>query len=209
MKKIMKWMLTLVLATATLGIAQAQSQLEQDLANLRSWMQRRSSQADSTIRNEWPNVKQEYKSLTQSLNRNSQNLSEESREEYNDIKQRYKSWEERNESVSVDLNGKELERWEKELAGTANISRMKPAKMRDAYIRLLEKTRSQRRNWSLRDWEYAEFVLGELNSRKAEVQSQLSNSDKIKIAALQVEFTSLKRSREAKDAYENMRESKR
>ncbi|RDV13382.1 hypothetical protein DXT99_19505 [Pontibacter diazotrophicus] len=209
MKNVMKWMLTLLFATATLGAAQAQSKVEQDLDELRAWMQRRSGQADSTLRKEWPSVKQEFKSLTSGLNRNTQSLSEESRAEYNDIKQRYESWEERNESTAVDLEGKELERWERELTGTTNINRIKPAKMRDAYARLLEKTRGQRRNWSLRDWEYADFVLGELNSRKAEVLHQLSNGDKIKIAALQVEFASLKRSREAKDAYEHMIESKR
>lgn len=205
----MKWMLTLVLATVTLGAVQAQSQVEQDLAELRTWMQRRSSQTDSTIRKEWPSVKQEFKSLTSSLNRNTQGLSDESREEYNDIKQRYEGWEKRNESTPVDLEGKELERWERELTGTANINRIKPAKLRGAYARLLENTRERRRNWSLRDWEYAEFVLGELNSRKAEVLNQLSSGEKIKIAALQVEFASLKRSREAKDAYEHMIESNR
>ncbi|MFD3000732.1 hypothetical protein ACFS7Z_10200 [Pontibacter toksunensis] len=209
MKKVMKWMLTLVLVTATLGGAQAQSQLEKDLADLRAWMQRRSSQADSTIRKEWPTVKQEFKSLTAGLNRDSQNLSEESREEYNDIKQRYEGWEERNESTSVDLSGKELERWERKLTGTTNISRLKPAKLRDAYVQHLEVTREQRRNWSLRDWEYAEFVIGELNTRKAEVFDQLSSGDKIKIAALQLEFASLKKSREVKDAYEQRRESNR
>lgn len=209
MKKVLKWMLALVLATATLGGAQAQTQVEKDLADLRAWMQRRSSQADSTIRKEWPTVKQEFKSLSASLNRNSQNLSEESKEEYNDIKQRYEGWEARNESASVNFSGKELERWERELTGTTNISRLKPAKLRDAYVRLLEKTREQRRNWSLRDWEYADFVIAELNSRKAEVLNQLSSGDKIKIAALQVEFASLKRSREVKDAYEQRRESNR
>jgi hypothetical protein len=207
MRKGVKWLLALVMATATLGNVQAQSQLEQDLADLRAWMQRRSSQADSTISKEWPTVKQEFKKLTYSLNRNSQKLSDDSRKEYNGMKQRYSEWEERHESEAVDLDGKELERWEREMTGTTNIRRMKPAKMYDAYANLLAYTREQRRNWSLRDWEYAEFVLGELNSRKAEVQQDLTNSDKIRIAALQVEFASLKKSREAKDAYEHMRET--
>ena len=209
MKKTMKWVLVLALTVATLGGAQAQSQIEQDLADLRAWMQRRSGQADSTIRKEWPSVKQEFKQLTSGLNRNSQNLSEESREEYDAIKQRYKGWEDRNDGTFVDLDGKELERWERELTGTTKIKRVKAAKIRDVYVRLLERTREQRRNWSPRDWEYAEFVFGELNSRKAELQSQLSSGDKIKIAALQVEFTSLKKSREVKDAYEQRRESNR
>jgi hypothetical protein len=205
----MKWLLALVMATATLGNVQAQSQLEQDLADLRAWMQRRSSQADSTIKQEWPTVKQEFKELTYSLNRNTQKLSEDSRKEYNGMKQRYSEWEERHESETVDLDGKELERWEREMTGTTKINRMKPAKMYDAYANLLAYTREQRRSWSLRDWEYAEFVLGELNSRKAEVQQDLTNSDKIRIAALQVEFASLKKSREAKDAYQHMRENNR
>lgn len=207
MKKMMKWALALVLATIAWGGAQAQSQVEQDLADLRAWMQRRSAQADSTIRNEWPNVKQEYKELTYGLNRNTQELSESSRKEYNTMKQRYGEWEERHEAESVNLDGEELERWERQLTGTTNISRLKPARMFDTYTQLLEKTRAQRREWSLRDWEYAEFVFGELNSRKAEVLEQLTNSDKIRIAALQVEFASLKKGREARDAYEHMRES--
>ncbi len=199
----------LVLSAVAFGNVQAQSQVEQDLAEFRAWMQRRSSQADSTIRQEWPNVKQEYRELTYGLNRNSQKLSESSRKEYASMKQDYKAWEVRNESESVDLDRDELERWEKQLAGTTHIGRLKPFKMRDAYVQTLEQTRERRREWSLRDWEYAEFVFGELNSRRAELQDQLSSGDKIKIAALQVEFASLKKGREARDAYDSMRENNR
>lgn len=209
MKNMKQWLLAVVLTLVAMGGAQAQSKLEQDLAEFRAWMQRRSGQADSTIRKEWPSVKQEYKDLTYSLNQNSQKLSAESRQEYDGMKLRYKEWEVRNESEAVDLNGKELERWERQLTGTTHIGRMKASRLRDAYVQLLEYTRQQRRNWSLRDWEYAEFVFGELNSRKAELLSQLNSGDKIKIAALQVEFASLKKSREAKDAYEHMRETNR
>ena len=206
MKKMMKRALVLVLATVAWGGVQAQSKVERELADLRAWMQRRSAQADSTIRKEWPTVKQEYKELTYGLNRDTEELSESSRKEYNTMKQRYGEWEERHEAESVNLDGEELERWERQLTGTTNISRLKPARMFDTYTQLLEKTRAQRREWSLRDWEYAEFVFGELNSRKAEVLDQLTNSDKIRIAALQVEFASLKKGREARDAYEHMRE---
>ncbi|WP_161888450.1 DUF6565 domain-containing protein [Pontibacter russatus] len=207
MKKMMKRALVLVLATVAWGGVQAQSKVERELADLRAWMQRRSAQADSTIRREWPTVKQEYKELTYGLNRDAEELSESSRKEYNTMKQRFGEWEERHEAESVSLDGEELERWERQLTGTTNISRLKPARMFDTYTQLLEKTRAQRREWSLRDWEYAEFVFGELNSRKAEVLDQLTNSDKIRIAALQVEFASLKKGREARDAYEHMRES--
>ncbi|MCJ8167237.1 hypothetical protein MKJ04_20520 [Pontibacter sp. E15-1] len=209
MDKLIRWILVLLLAAVTVEGAQAQTKVEQDLAELRTWMQRRSAQADSTIRQEWPNVKQEYRELTYGLNQNSQKLSESSRKEYDEMKHRYKGWEERNESEAVDLDGEELERWERQLAGTTHISRLKPVKMRDAYVQLLEQTRERRREWSLRDWEYAEFVYGELNNRRNELQDQLSSGDKIKIAALQVEFASLKKGREAREAYETMREKNR
>lgn len=188
--------------------AQSQSQLEKDLAELRSWMRTRSVQADSMIKNEWPNVKKEYKNLTYSLDGQTKKLSEKSKAEYTDIKQQYQEWEAENEKVeTVDLDGHELERWERTMTGTTKIDKIKAVKLRDAYISLLDYTREQRRSWSPKDWEYAEFVFGELNARKADVFGELTNSDKIKIAALQVEFATLKKSREAKDAYDNRRKA--
>ncbi|MCX2740062.1 hypothetical protein [Pontibacter anaerobius] len=209
MKGPLKLLLTAAMALLTFSMAQAQSQLERDLADLRAWMQKRSGQADSTLAAEWPTVKKEFKELTYSLDSNSKKLSEKSRSEYNDYKQRYEAWEERHESELVDLDGRELERWEREMAGTTNISKVKPVHLRDAFNRALEYTRTYRQDWSLQDWAYAEFVVGELNNRKSEVLDLLNTGDKIKIAALQVEFATLKKSREAKDAYEDRKKDKR
>ncbi|WP_266202663.1 hypothetical protein [Pontibacter kalidii] len=209
MKRPLKWMFTAVLAIVTVGIVQAQSQLERDLAELRAWMQQRSTQADSTIAAEWPTVKKEFKELTYSLDSNSKKLSEKSRNEYNGYKREYEAWEERHEGELVDLDGRELERWEREMTGTTHISKIKPVHLRDAFNRALEYTRGYRQNWSLQDWAYAEFVVGELNSRKAEVLDLLNTGDKIKIAALQVEFATLQKSRQAKDAYEERKKERR
>lgn len=205
MKKRLNWILAALLLVCGTGLAQAQSQLEQDLSELRAWMQRRSAQADSAIVAEWPTVKKEFEELTYSLDRNTQKLSAKSREEYGDYKRRYEDWKAYSESELVNLDGRELERWERELTGTTQINKIKPVHLRDAFTNALEYTREHRRNWSLRDWEYAEFVLGELNTRKQNVLDLLSTGDKIKIAALQVEFATLQKSREAKDAYENRR----
>ncbi|ARS36257.1 hypothetical protein CA264_12875 [Pontibacter actiniarum] len=202
-------MLALVLALVSVGAVQAQSQLEQDLADLRTWMQQRSTQADSTIAAEWPTVKKEFEELSYSLDRNTKKMSEKSRNEYNTYKQRYGEWKERNESQLVNLDGRELERWERNMTGTTQLDKVKPVHLRDTFTKALEYTREKRQNWSLRDWEYAEFVVGELNARKSEVLDLLSTGDKIKIAALQVEFATLKKGREAKDAYKDMRESNR
>ena len=190
--------------------AQSQTQLEKDLAAFRSWMQSKASLADSTIRREWPTVKKEYRELTYSLDQNSRKMSEKSRDEYGQMKSRYKEWEERNETRQpVSLVKKDLERWEKIMTGTTRIASIKPANLRDAFVLALDVTREHRRTWDAKDWEYAEFVVGELNTRKTEVLDQLNNSDKIKIAALQVEFATLKKSKEAKDKYQEMREDQR
>ncbi|SFU90114.1 Protein of unknown function [Pontibacter akesuensis] len=202
-------MLTIVLLLAVTGLAQAQSQLEKDLAELRTWMQQRSAQADNTIAAEWPTVKREFKELSYSLDGNTKKMSEQSRAEYNTYKKRYKEWEQRNEAELVNLDGRELERWERNMTGSTQIAKIKPVHLRDAFVRALDYTRSNRQNWSLRDWEYAEFVVGELNARKAQTLDLLNTGDKIKIAALQVEFTALKRSREVKDSYEQMREERK
>lgn len=209
MRTLKKYVLALLFTGTILGTqAQNKSQLEQDLTDLRTWMRKKSAQADSVTRAEWPHIKQEFKTLTSGLEKNSEKLSAESKEEYGELKSKYNEWEERNEAETVNLDGRELERWENVLTGTTRIASIKPKDMRDAFIRMTDYTRANRRNWSLRDWEYAEFVFGELNSRKAEVLDELNNSDKIKIAALQVEIATLKKSREAQEKYNEMREKR-
>ncbi|MCC9138194.1 hypothetical protein ACFSKU_00310 [Pontibacter silvestris] len=194
MKKMKGWMLLLSFMAVVFGAnAQTQSQVEQDLANLRTWMREKSNIADNKVREEWPNVKREYKELTSSLDRNASKLSDKSKEEYKELKSKYNEWEEENEAETVDLDGHKLERWEKDMTGTTQISRIKSANLRDAYMSLMEYTREYRRNWTALDWKYAEFVYGELNSRKSQVMDNLTNGDKIKIAALQVEFEALRK----------------
>jgi hypothetical protein len=208
-----KWIIVLMLLVTVTGVqaqTNSKSQVEQSFDEFRAWMQKKSGQADSTIRNEWPSIKQEYKEFTYSLDQNTRSMTESSRNEYAGMKQRYKEWEERNETrKAVDLDGRELERWERNMTGTTHIGRIKPANLRDAFVKAIAYTREERRNWTLRDWDYAEFAFGELNTRKTELLDKLNNSDKIKIAALQVEFAALKKSREAKDMYQDMRVEKR
>jgi hypothetical protein len=209
--KAIRWIMSIVFIGFTFGAqAQTQSQLDKDLADFRSWMKNKATLADSTIRREWPTVKKEYRELTYSLDQNTKKMSSKSREEYDQMKSNYKEWEERNETrTAVKLNKNDLERWEKIMTGTTHIEKIKPAHLRDAFVRALDVTREHRRTWDMRDWEYAEFVIGELSTRKSEVLDKLNNTDKIKIAALQVEFSTLKKSREAKDKYQEMREERK
>ncbi len=210
MKKLVKWALALVLVSITFAAqAQTQSQLEKDLADLRAWMRSKANQGDSITRAEWPHIKREFNLRTENLERGSSKLSQQSKEEYSTLKSRYRSWEQQNEErYGQPLNREEAARWEKELAGTTNIQNLRANQMRDTFIYFMEGVRGQRSRWSLRDWDYAEHVYLKLSDRKQEVLGQMNNSDKMKVAALQVEFNTLRKSRDAKDLYENMREKR-
>ncbi|EJF08810.1 MULTISPECIES: hypothetical protein [Pontibacter] len=210
MKKLFVAALMLMTVLSTLGAqAQTKSKLEQDLEDFRAWMNKRVSQGDSITRAEWPVIKQEFRTRTQSLDRNSSQMSEASKQEYGELKTRYNEWEaEKEESYGDPLNRETAAAWERRLAGTNKIGQLKASQLRGAFVRFMENVRAQRTDWSLRDWDYAEHVYLLLSDRKQQVISQMSNSDKMKVAALQLEFNTLRKSRDAKDRYNQMREQR-
>ncbi len=200
----------MLLALMTLGAqAQTKSKLEQDLDEFRNWMSRRASQGDSAIRAEWPTVKREFQAKTQGLEKGTNQLTEESKQEYGELRGRYKQWEAENEErQGQPLDRETAAQWERRLTGTGNIRNLRASQMRDTYTRFMESVRGLRSDWSLRDWDYAEHVYLVLNDRKQQVLAQMNNSDKLKVAALQVEFNTLRKSRDAKDMYNNMKEKR-
>lgn len=194
----------------TFGVqAQTKSQLERELEDLRTWMNKKASQGDSLTRSEWPHIKKEFNLKTENLDRESSKLSDSSKKEYTDLKSRYRSWEQKNEErYGEPLNREVAAQWERELAGTNNFKRLKADDMVSMFTRFTENVRRERSAWSLRDWDYAEHVYQQLGSRKQEVLPNMSNGDKIKVAALQLEFNTLRKSRDVKDMYESMREDR-
>ena len=208
MKKITTAAFSLVLALLAFGVqAQSKSKLEQDLEDLRTWMNRKASQGDSITRAEWPVIKQEFRSRTQGLEQSTNKMTAQSKQEYGELKTRYRQWEADNEErYGQPLDRETAAQWERKLAATSNIRNLKASQMRDTHIRFMETVRAERGSWSLRDWDYAEHVYLLLNDRKQQVLGQMSNSDKMKVAALQVEFNTLRKSRDAKDLYNSMRE---
>ncbi|PKV63290.1 DUF6565 domain-containing protein [Pontibacter ramchanderi] len=210
MKKLFVAVVLLAMTLGTLGAqAQTRSKLEQDLEDFRNWMNKRVNQGDSITRAEWPTVKQEFRARTQRLDRSSGQMNEASKQEYGELKSQYQEWEaENDERYGQPLSRETAANWERRLAGTSNIGQLRASQIRGVYIRFMENVRAQRTNWSLRDWDYAEHVYLQLNDRKQQVLSQMNNSDKMKVAALQVEFNTLRKSRDAKDRYNQMREQR-
>ncbi|SIT93880.1 DUF6565 domain-containing protein [Pontibacter indicus] len=210
MKKLFVSALLLLMGLSTLNAqAQTKTKLEQDLEDFRNWMNKRVSQGDSITRAEWPAVKQEFRTRTQNLDRSSSQMNEASKQEYGQLKNQYQEWEaEHEERYGQPLSRETAANWERRLAGTNKIGQLKASQLRGTFVRFMENVRAQRTDWSLRDWDYAEHVYLQLNDRKQQVLSQMTNSDKMKVAALQVEFNTLRKSRDAKDRYNQMREQR-
>lgn len=208
MNKLTKWILMLGLLLTCVGV-QAQSQLEKELEDFRTWMSRKVNQGDSVTRAEWPSIKREFNSKTESLDRRVNRLSEKSRQEYSELKGRYRTWEEEKEgSYGQPLNLAEATKWELELTGRSDLRELSANQMREVWSYFLDQVRAKRTAWSLREWDYAEHVYRILSDRKQVVLDNMTNGDKIKVAALQVEFNTLRKSRDAKDMYQNMRENR-
>ena len=210
MKKLFVATLMFLMVLHTLDTqAQSKTKLEQDLEDFRAWMNKRINQGDSITRSEWPVVKQEFKARTQRLDSTSSQMDETSKQEYGELKERYNEWEaEKEERYGQPLNRETAATWERRLAGTNKIGQLKASQLRGTHVRFMENVRAQRTDWSLRDWDYAEHVYLQLSDRKQQLLSQMTNSDKMKVAALQVEFNTLRKSREAKDRYNQMREQR-
>lgn len=210
MKKLLMAALAAILTVTALdGQAQTKSKLEQDLEDFRTWMNKRVNQGDSITRAEWPSIKQEFRARTQRLDRSSSQMTAQSKQEYGEMKDRYQEWEAQHEErYGQPLKRETAATWERRLTGTNKIGQLKASQLRDTFTRFMENVRAQRTDWSLRDWDYAEHVYLLLSDRKQQVLDQMTNNDKIKVAALQLEFNTLRKSRDAKDRYNQMREQR-
>ena len=210
MRNVRTWVLTILLATLAVGVqAQEKSKLEKDLSNLRDWMSRKAGQADSITRAEWPVIKREFREMTASLDRNSGSMTETDKQEYGQLKSKYQTWEEKTEgNYGEPLNRDEARRWEIDLVGTSAISSVTAEEMRETFTYFMEQVRVSRGLWNLRDWDYAEHVYLQLSDRKQQVLDKMTNGDKIKVAALQVEFNTLRKSHDVREKLESKKEKK-
>jgi hypothetical protein len=207
MMKVWKASLMCTMLVLSSFYVQAQTQLEKDFESFRNWINKKASQADSTTKAEWPDIKNKFSTKTATLDRNTTSMSPESKDEYDQLKSRFKTMEAKHDGQFGDpLNREEAAKWEKELTGKSSLKKIKADDLRVVYLYFIANVREQRAQWSLRDWEYAEHVYLELGNRKQAVLDKLSNSDKIRIAAMQVEFNTLRKSRDAKDKLNEMRE---
>lgn len=87
-----------------------------------------------------------------------------------------------------------------QLLGTyANIEQLTVENIEPAYTQLLRQTRTLRRQWTQRDWDYATAIYRRLNNRLQQIRLDLRARDELRIRALQAEFVTMETSRDVKD----------
>ena len=177
------------------------------LESLRGWMNEKVERGDTAIQREMPGIKEDFKQRSAEIEQNLDSLSADSKAEYARLKERYERWENRQERrLNTPLDRAELEQWEEQLLRefkeTGNIA---PQDMREAYLTFMGVIRAKRRNWTQHDWDYVDNVYGQLNQRRGQVENQISNSDKLKIRALQAEYLTLEGAADAQSTMRNMR----
>lgn len=166
---------------------------EDELEEFRAWLNQQTNKADTAIRREWPAVREELRERNARLEQRFDSLSTESKEEYLELQKRYERWEERQErrqerplapATLSQWRGRLLEEYE-------NLDKVQPENIREAYLTFMGEVRTNRRNWTQDDWDYVDYVYGQLNQRRREIEGQLRTADKLKIRTLQAEYLTL------------------
>ena len=166
---------------------------EDKLEKLRGWMNEKADRADTSIRENWPQTKEELRRINQDIERNFDSLSTESKEEYRRLKEHYEIWEARQERrQSQPLDPAQVKTWEERLLREyKDISTIGPSNIREAYLRFMSEVRIKKRSWTPGEWDYVDHVYGKLNERRGQVEGQISTADKLKIRTLQAEYLAL------------------
>lgn len=86
---------------------------------------------------------------------------------------------------------------------SVDIGRVPASQLPDLYRRFLEATRSERRQWSARDWDEASATLARMNARYETVRQDLPLDERINVRSYQGEFRSLQGARRVKEKLDN------
>lgn len=177
------------------------------LESLRGWMNEKVERGDTAIQREMPQIKEDFRRRSSEIEKNLDSLSADSKAEYNRLKQRYERWESRQERrENTPLDAAELSQWREQLLREFDdINSISPQNVREAYLTFMGVVRAKRQNWTQSDWDYVDNVYGQLNQRRRQIEGQMSNSDKLKIRALQAEYLSLEGAADAKSLMQDMR----
>ena len=80
------------------------------------------------------------------------------------------------------------------------VSNLSVPALVEAYSRLMDKVRDERRKWKPADWEAAANVLSSLNQRYDQLRADISFEDKLTIRSQQAEFQGLRTARQLSES---------
>ena|SRR5688572_901369 len=179
----------------------------EELNEFRTWVNDKTTEADSNASRRWPKVKEEFRTKTAKMETHMDSLSEDSKREYAELKKRYELWEKKQETRTAQpLNETTLAKWRKQLLGEhQDLTTVNGANARETYLLFMGIVRAKKSNWTLTDWDYVDHVYTELNNRKSQIESKIPMTDRLKIKSLQAEYLALEGAADAQDAYENVK----
>lgn len=190
----------------TARVVRKETTASRELDELEAWVQDKAQRTDSTTRENWPKVKEEFRQRAARLDAKADSLSAEGKAEYARVKQKYESWEARQERrTSQPLDAAKLLQWEKELLANKKLESLQAPDMREAYLTFMGVVRARKTRWTQDDWDYVDHVYSRLNDRKRQVDSALPTSDLVKIKTLQAEYLALEAGSDAKDLYRDVK----
>lgn len=166
---------------------------EERLEEFRGWLSRQTERGDTAIRREWPRVREELRRRNAELERDFDSLSTKSQREFRDLQSRYERWEERQERRQQQpLEANKVAEWQEQLLREyADVSNIRPENIREAYLTFMGAVRAKKSNWTQEDWDYVDYVYGQLNQRRRQLEGQLRTADNLKIRTLQAEYLAL------------------
>ncbi|MBC6988454.1 DUF6565 domain-containing protein [Hymenobacter sp. BT491] len=175
--------------------------VERDLRSFSDWVNDKVDKAQAGARRNWPKLMSDFDRQSQRLDRATDSLSAQGKREYSAQKSRYQEWAAEQQRLDSQARQPETaqDTQKRLLNEDVNIASARATELPDLYLRLLETTRDQRRQWSQADWSAASVVLERLNARYDKVRDQLTVEDRLRVRSLQAEFRTLEKARAAKD----------
>ncbi|MBD1395586.1 hypothetical protein H9Q13_00270 [Pontibacter sp. JH31] len=193
--------------TDTARVERTGRTVDERLESLRGWMNEKVEKGDTAIKREMPEIKEDFRRRSAEIEQNLDSLSADSKAEYARLRQRYERWESRQERrQNTPLDAAELRQWRELLLREFNeVEAISPQNVREAYLTFMGVVRAKRQNWTQSDWDYVDNVYGQLNQRRRQIEGQMSNSDKLKVRALQAEYLTLEGAADTRSLLQNMR----
>ncbi|WP_034256657.1 hypothetical protein [Adhaeribacter aquaticus] len=191
----------------TIRVTRRETKVSRELDDFRAWVNSKANKTENNAKENWPQVKEEFKEKSARLDAKADSLSAETKAEYAKLKAKYKRWEsQQDQRQGTPLDPAKIQQWQQELlGGNRDLASISGADMRETYLLFMGIVRAKNNKWTQDDWDYVDYVYGQLNDRKQQVESGIPATHRIKIKALQAEYLALESSSDARDLYQHVK----